>query len=68
MLTPRIITFVYWIFLLAVLVSSLGMMFAQSFLGGLVMLALGSLGVRIWCELMIVLFKINANIQKIADR
>lgn len=28
----------------------------------------GAIGARIWCELLIVLFKINENIKKVADK
>lgn len=70
MLTPKIITFVYWLMLLGVVVSGLTMMFSNygSFLGGLGTLIGGAIGARIWCELMIVLFKINENLQKVANR
>ncbi|MCW2294680.1 MULTISPECIES: DUF4282 domain-containing protein [Pseudomonas] len=70
MLTPKIITFVYWLLLLSVAISGLTMMFSGygSFLGGLGTLIGGAIGARIWCELMIVLFKIHENLQKIANR
>ena len=70
MLTPKIITFVYWLLLFAVLVSGLGAMFTAygSFWSGLGILVFGSIGVRIWCELLIVLFKIHENLKKLADK
>lgn len=73
MLTPKIITFVYWLFLLGVLLGGLGSMFAGGFsfggfFKGLLYIGFGALSVRIWSELMIVLFKINSNIQKLADK
>ncbi len=71
MLTPKIITFVYWIMLVGVVVSSATMMFATyngGLFKGLGVLVGGAIGVRIWCELLIVLFKINGNLQKIADK
>ena len=75
MLTTKIITFVYWILLLAALFSGVGSMFASyegitftSFISGLGIAVACAVGARIWCELMIVLFKIHANLQKIADR
>ncbi|MCU7553187.1 DUF4282 domain-containing protein [Alteromonas sp. ASW11-19] len=74
MLTPKIITFVYWLLLLAAVVSGIGTMFSgyggltfATFMSGLFIGAGGAVGARIWCELMIVLFKINANIQEISD-
>ncbi|BDM64286.1 membrane protein [Shewanella sp. NFH-SH190041] len=74
MVTPRIITLVYWLLLLAALITGLNTIFnghgrldlAHVISGVLVALAAG-LGARIWCELMIVLFKINDNLQKMAD-
>ncbi len=71
MLTPKIITFVYWLMLLATLVSGLGSMFTQyggGFLAGLGIIIFGAIGSRIWCELLIVLFKIHENLQKIANK
>lgn len=74
MITPRIITLIYWLLLLGVLVAGIGRIFGYgglsfgSLLEGLLMMALGALGARVWCELLIVLFKIHENLQKIADR
>lgn len=68
MLTPSIITIVYWLLLIFVVLSGLGMMFTQSFLGGLGILIFGTIGVRIWCELLIVLFKINDNLKVVAEK
>jgi hypothetical protein len=74
MFTPKIITFVYWLALFAVVVSGIGSMFAfgrvtfASFVTGLGIIIGGAIGVRIWCELLIVLFKINENIHKVASK
>jgi hypothetical protein len=70
MLTPKIITFVYWLLLLFAVVSGLGTMFGGygDFLMGLGIIVGGGVGARIWCELLIVLFKIHENIKKIADK
>ncbi len=75
MLTPKIITIVYWLLLLACLVSGVGTWFAGydgfglgKFFAGLFIMVGGALGARIWCELLIVLFKIHENIRKIAER
>ena len=75
MLTPKVITFVYWILLFVVVIAGFGTMFGfgmngftfGSFIKGIFMIVIGSALVRIWCELLIVLFKINENVQKIAD-
>jgi len=72
MLTPKLITVIYWFLLVMVLFGGLATMFAGDgiggFLGGLLMIAFGALAVRIWCELMIVIFKINDNLRRLADK
>lgn len=67
MLTPKIITILYWVLLVIVVCSGLYTLFAVSFWAGLLTLA-GVIGVRIWCELLIVIFKIHENLKRIADR
>jgi len=71
MLTPKIINFVYWLSLLGFVIAGIVGMFTEDgrgFLGGIIMIIIGSIGARIWCELLIVLFKINENLQKIANK
>jgi hypothetical protein len=71
MLTPKIITFVYWLMLLGSLISGLSAMFASyggGIFSGLGIIIGGAIGSRIWCELLIVLFKIHENLQKIANK
>ena len=75
MLTPKFITFVYWLALLGAVIAGLGSMFYMGFqyvtfggfIKGLLITVGGAIGARIWCELMIVLFKINENVQRIAN-
>ena len=72
MLTPKVIIFIYWILLFVVMNSGLAMMFGfgvfgfsfGSFIKGLFMIVVSSALVRIWCELLIVLFKINENVHE----
>ncbi|SFR54598.1 DUF4282 domain-containing protein [Thiomicrospira sp. ALE5] len=68
MLVPKIITGLYWLLLAGVVISGLGMMIAGSFFGGLMLILFGAVGVRIWCELLIVLFKINDHLKKMAEK
>lgn len=72
MLTPKIITGVYWLLLVSVIVSGLGAVFSgegfSGFMMGIVIIVVGSVLARIWCELLIVLFKINDNLKKIAEK
>ena len=71
MVTPKIITVVYWLLLIGVAIAGLGMIFSgtgiMGVLGGLLTIVLGALVVRIYCELLIVLFKIYENLKKIAE-
>ena len=68
MVMPKIITFIYWLILIGNFIGGIGMMIGGSVLSGIGIWVIGSVGARLWCELMIVLFKINENIQKIADK
>ena len=68
MLMPKIITFIYWLFLLMAVIGCVGIMVGESVIAGIVALPLMAVGIRLWCELFIVLFKINENVQRIADK
>ena len=71
MITPKIINVVYWLMLAGTVITGLGAMFSHyggGFLAGVFILISGAIGARIFCELLIVLFKINENMQKIADK
>ena len=73
MLTPKVITFVFWLMLLVFAVMGLGVIFGGGltfvkFLTGLLTIAGGSVGARISCEILIVMFKIHENIKKLADK
>lgn len=74
MITPKIITFIYWLLLFVAAVGGIGSMFSfgrltfSGFATGLAIVVGGALGARIWCELLIVLFKINEHTQKMADK
>ena len=73
MLTPKIITAVYWLLLLASVLGGIGSMFSGggfsfgNFLMGIVYAVVGAVASRIWCELLIVLFKMNESLQVIRD-
>lgn len=76
MLTPKVITIVYWLLLLAALIAGLGTMFYTGFqymTFGTFVRAVGftlggAIAARIWCELMIVLFKLNENVQRLVQK
>lgn len=75
MLTPKVVTLVYWLLLVAAVIAGLGSMFYMgfqymtfgTFVRGIGITLGGVIGARIWCELVIVLFKLNENVQRIAS-
>lgn len=81
MVTPKIITLIYWVLLgcsaiagLVLLSKGFGVMKYSGFAGfGMIIAApilavLSALVARIYCEIMIVLFKINEALQDIRHR
>ncbi|MDO9365370.1 MAG: DUF4282 domain-containing protein [Methylotenera sp.] len=75
MLTPKIITFVYWLLLFAAVVGGLSTMFGGygglstgKFFMGLLYGVGGAVAARIWCELLIVLFKMNEALQDLRHK
>lgn len=74
MLTPKVITILYWLALLYVTVTGLNVMFSgkaltfDKFASGLGMIIGGVVVARIASELLSVFFRINTNLQAIAER
>ncbi|MCQ4264044.1 hypothetical protein CXK91_15880 [Stutzerimonas stutzeri] len=68
MLTPKIITLIYWLGLASVVVGFVVALFSGAIWQALGILIFGSIGTRVWCELLIVLFKIHENLQKLASK
>jgi len=75
MLTPKVITFVYWVLLLVAIIGGIGSWFVgfggftfMQFLTGLGIVVGGVVGARISCELLIVLFKMNEALQELRSK
>lgn len=64
MLTPKIITGLYWLCLLSILISGLGMMYYDHFFRGLLSMILGGVFARVCFEMIIIAFKNNENFRK----
>ncbi len=68
MITPKIITVVYWVLLLGLAVGGL----VYTFNGGGIMGFVGTIAAlvfaRIWCELFIVFFKMNEALQELRSK
>ncbi len=68
MLTPVVIQIIFWILTVIVILSALTLMFQGSFWYGLMVLIFGPLLVRIYCELMIIMFRIHDCLCEIRDK
>lgn len=69
MLTPSLIRIAYWLCLLAISWNGLGHMFSggfPNFLEGIAFIATGAILARVGAELIILLFKLNENMEKVA--
>lgn len=69
MLTPSLIRLAYWLGLLAVAWTGLGRMFSNGFFGffeGIVYVAIGVIVLRVASELVMLLFKLNENMETVA--
>jgi len=70
MLTPSLIRTLYWIGLVAVVWTGLGHFFSNGFFGlfeAVVYVVGGGIALRVLAELVMLLFKINENLEKIAE-
>jgi len=70
MLTPTLILPLYWLGLLAVAWTGLGHFFSNGFFGlfeAVVYVIAGVIALRVMSEIVMLLFKINENLEKLAD-
>ena len=77
MVSPLIIKIIYWVGVALVVLSGLGMIISGigsrygggiQVLIGLLTIVIGPFLVRIWCEIMIVIFEIHKNLVEINRR
>jgi hypothetical protein len=67
LITPSLVQIVFWLGLVFIVIIGLGTMFTWSFWQGLAILVLGPLVLRIYCEIVIVLFRINNTLTDMLD-
>lgn len=72
MITPKIITILYWLALIGVLITGIativiGNANGGGFISGLFIIIFGVLSVRISCELIILSFNIYGKLKEIAE-
>lgn len=68
MVIPKIINIVYWLLLAGTAISGLATIISGRVIGGLLMIVIGAVAARVWCELVIVIFKIYESVRKIAEK
>lgn len=69
MLAPSLIRAAYWLGLLSVVWTGLGKLFSNGFFGifeALVFMAIGVIALRVAAELVMLLFKLNENMEAVA--
>ena len=66
MVTPVLIQVLFWLGLLATVGAGVVMMITEDVLVGLAILVLGPIAVRVYAELLIVLFRIHTALQRMA--
>ncbi len=71
-ITPRVITIIYWLSLFAVFVGGISVMFsgmgAAGFFTGLMVMVFGAISVRVYCELIMVIFRNNKYLKTISEK
>lgn len=68
LVTPKILTVLYWLSLAGVVLSGITMIFAGSFFTGLFSIVFGALGTRVFFEMIMIVFKNNEYLKKIAEK
>lgn len=68
MITPKIIGFIYYLLLIAVVVSGIAAIVGGNFLPGIGILVFGGVLVRVYCELFVVFFKMNEALQELRKK
>lgn len=67
MITPVIVQIFFWLGLVGCVLSGIGSMFTGSFFAGVGIILVGPLIVRIYCELIIVIFNINNTLTEVRN-
>ena len=68
MITPILIQVLFWVGVVGCILSGLFAMFSGQFLYGLLIILVGPIFVRLYCELIIVIFSINDSLTQIKNK
>ena len=70
-ITPKVIIIIDWLSLFAVFVGGISVMFsgmgAAGFFAGLMVMVFGAISVRVYCELIMVIFRNNKYLKTISE-
>ncbi len=67
MVTPILIQVFFWIGVVGTVVGGLGLIIGGQGFGGLLLLLLGPLFVRVYCEILILFFRMNETLTEIKN-
>jgi len=67
LITPTIIKILYWLGIAAVVIAGIGAITTGEFFTGLLTIILGPIAVRVYCELLILLFRIHDSLVEVRD-
>lgn len=67
MITPILIQVIFWIGVVVTVVGGLGLIIGGQGFEGLLLLLLGPLFVRVYCEILILLFRMNETLTEIKN-
>ena len=66
-ITPSIIVFIFWLSIIGISLSGIVAIFSGYIFYGIVEVVLGVIFTKVFCEILIVLFKINNHLKEIAE-
>lgn len=67
MLTPILLQIIFWLGVIACIVSGIAGLFRREWINGLEIILLGPIMVRIFCELLILFFRMNETLTEIKN-
>lgn len=67
LITPTLVRILFWLAIIVVLFHAIALIFGGEFWAGLAFLLLGPIGVRVYCEILIVIFEMNNTLTEIRD-
>jgi hypothetical protein len=68
MITPVVIQVLFWLLMVAVVVAALAALYGHAVGQAIAIIVLGPIFVRIYAEVLLVIFKINDAVQTIAQK